>query len=1203
MEFMSLARLILVFRADLLFNLRRPLFWILILILGLTSWGLSSGTLQIASGDSRVGGTKAWITSEFAVAQTMTLVLFLFYSLFVAVAAGMPVIRDDELKISEILHSTPLRAGEYVWGKYTAVLVCFLAVLGLHLLSMMFFNHLVPNERSLEIGGPFDPIHYLRPALIIAVPTLVFLTGISFAVGTWLRRPILLFVLPLAVLLICGFFLWEWSPSWLDPRINRLLMLIDPSGFRWLSETWLKSDRGVQFYNTASVPFDTPFLISRATFLLIGLGSVGLCQYRLTATLRGSPGYRTGWRSRLWQSLPKRDQILPEPERGTTTLAALQMGSEPPSFLRSLWLVARVELRELRSQPGLYLFVPIILLQTIGTNVLAVGAFDTPLLATSGSLAIASMNTLTFLVCLLLMFYTVESLQRDRTTGLSSILYATSVQTPALLFGKALANSLVGAVVLLANLAGCLIVLVVQGRVALEFEPFALVWGLLLLPTFLLWTSFITAAYALTGNRYTTYGIGLGVMAFSLYRLLTEQANWVGNWMLWSSLHWSDMGVLLLDRPAIVLNRVVALGLTVFFIMLAVRLFRRRDRDPGRLMQHFYPAALLGSGLRLLPYAAVPLIAGIMLYAQVYRGAEGEMNKKARKDYWRKNHATWRDVPLPTLTAVDVDLDLEPVQSTFRVKGTFDILNNRETPIRQIPLTSGDHWENVSWTMNGKDYEPENRSLLYVFTPEVELPPGKTVRIGFSFSGRLPKGISKNGKGTEEFILPSGVVLTSFRPTFIPVLGYIEEAGIDKENKHEEKEYPDDFYLQRKDPAFGSAHGFSTHVRVSAPEAYTVNSVGMLERDEVSGGRRTVEWRSDHPVRFFNVVAGRWAERRGNGTVVYYHPGHSYNIDEISEALDASRKYYSEWFYPYPWKVLKLSEFPNYATYAQGFPTNITFSEGIGFLTRSDPQSDTAFMVTAHEAAHQWWGNILTPGKGPNGNILAEGMAHFSTALLFEQVKGPRGRIEFLKQIESQYEKKRRKDSERPLVKIDGSQDGDTTVTYDKGGWVFWMLLRHMGREQMLKGLHAFIDKYHDGPDFPVLQNFLDTMRPFAPNPTSFDAFTKQWFFEVVVPEYKLSQATCEAVVDRPDNWEVKVEITNSGSGRMAVELAAVAGERFGPDGRQTDTYRESRASVELGGGETKEVRIRCPFKPDSVLVDPDALILQLGRKLAIVRF
>ena len=57
----------------------------------------------------------------------------------------------------------------------------------------------------------------------------------DFFVGERTPRPILVFVLPVAVLLICGFFLWDWTPSWLDPRIDRALMLVDPAGFRWVS--------------------------------------------------------------------------------------------------------------------------------------------------------------------------------------------------------------------------------------------------------------------------------------------------------------------------------------------------------------------------------------------------------------------------------------------------------------------------------------------------------------------------------------------------------------------------------------------------------------------------------------------------------------------------------------------------------------------------------------------------------------------------------------------------------------------------------------------------------------------------------------------------------------------------------------------------------------------------------------------------------
>jgi hypothetical protein len=71
----------------------------------------------------------------------------------------------------------------------------------------------------------------------------------------------------------------------------------------------------------------------------------------------------------------------------------------------------------------------------------------------------------------------------------------------------------------------------------------------------------------------------------------------------------------------------------------------------------------------------------------------------------------------------------------------------------------------------------------------------------------------------------------------------------------------------------------------------------------------------------------------------------------------------------------------------------------------------------------------------------------------------------------------------------------------------------------------------------------------------------------------------------------------------MEVEVAAAAGERFDDHGKPSADYREARVGITLGAGESKEVRIRCPFKPDRVLADPDALVLQLGRKRAVVRF
>lgn len=1180
---------------DLTYHARRPIFVIWAVILALMAWGMSTGSMRIQSGDATVGGTKAFVTSEFAAAMQLSIVTVLFSGFFVAVAAGMAVIQDDQWQMAELLHSSSLRPGEYVWGKFTAILAACLAILAAELAAMVFFNHVLPNSGAHEIRGPFHALNYLRPGLLFATPMIVFMAGLSFAVGEWTRRPVLVFLLPVALVLPAAFFLWDWSPTWLDPRVNNILMWVDPAGFRWLNETWLKIDRGVSFYNNAPIQPDRGFLISRAVFVALGFSAVALSRRHFAATLRGATTRRRG------RIAAASEPAIATSAAGHTTapLPSLGMITTRPGLFAAAWQVARVELAELRASPGLYLFTPLLLLQTVGTALVEVGVLDAHPLVTSGTFAVRAMGTLAFCLCLLLMFYTVESLERERSTRFSAIAYATPTPSGSLFLGKSIAMITVAATITFAVALAGVIVLLYQRKVGLEIRPFLLVWGLLLAPTIMVWTALVMALHTITQNRYTTYALALAVLCLTGYRALTSQINWVGNWPMWGAVHWSDISVFELDRRALLLSRLLAVSATAFFVALALRCFRRREWDATRVLFRLRPRAIIGSSLRLAPWAIVPLVAGIWLALEVSWGHEGGAAKKQEKDYWRKNLATYKDAKVPDFKHVALDLDLFPERGRYHASGTFDLVNAGAQPLDEILLTAGPHWQRLSWTMDEKPCSPTNRAGLYVFVLPERLMPGKTVRIGFEHEGSFPRGISKKEETASEFILPSAVVLTSFRPSIVPILGYTEDAGIDDDNRHDPKEYRDDFYNGQTDSFVGSRLPFTTRIRITGPADFTINSVGTKTADTVEGGRRIVVWESDHPVSFFNVIAGRWKIARGEGTAVYYDPKHPYNIAELREALDAARRYYALWFAPFPWNELKLSEFPNLATYAQGFPTNITFSEGIGFLTESSPENHIAFEITCHEAAHQWWGNILTPGKGPGDNILSEGTSHFSTILLVEQVKGLNARIDLCKRLEAKYGNDRQADSERPLVKITGERPGDTTVTYDKGGWVFWMLLNEMGRDRLLAGIKAFFQAYDGNPDHPVIQDFLASLRPFAADAARFDAFTRQWFFEVVVPEYRFHDATRIA---KGSTWEVIARVENIGSGTMPVEVAATRGERFAKDGSPSPEYREARATVTLAKDQSQDVVIACPFEPERIVIDPDAKVLQLRRKSAVAK-
>jgi hypothetical protein len=1199
---MSLRRLGATYWVELSHTFKRPLFIILALILLLSGWGLSTGHVQISSGDSSVGGTKAWITSEFAQTQMMTYIVLLYYAFFIAIGAGLSLIRDRETKVDTLLFSTPLTAGEYVWGRYLAITTGFVVLLAWQVAVNAFFNHVVPNASANEIRGPFSLASYALPVLTIGLPFLVFYAGLALYVGQRTQNGILVFFMSVAMLLICGFFLWTWSPSWLDWRVNRLLQVLDPSGYRWLNEALLKVDRGVAYYNRAHVAYDGLFLLNRLALFVIGLGSVLLTQRSVARAKRGVATSRV----KLREAVPAAAAVVSPWPEGSQGLASLKMSAGVPSFLRSVRAVTGAEIRELARQKGLYIFIPLILIQALGNALIAVGAFDTPILLTPGITAVQLASQVSGWICLLLLFYTVESLERERAADLAPIIYASPIKTGALLAGKALANALVGGAVLVASLTACFLAVLVQHTVPFSIVPFALVWGLLLIPTFLAWTAFVTAAYAWVGSRYAAYGIALAALIFTLFKSLFGQINWAFNWPLWGALRWSDLGFFETDRAALIWNRIGVLGLAVFFTVLAVRLFARRGTDAVRTVHRLAPGSLMGSAFRLSPYAVVPALAICVLLVQVNDGVNGGTAKKARKDYWAKNLKTWMNAPLPDIGRADIALKVDPAKHFIASKGTLTFVNGGDSTLARFPLTGAEHWQHLTWTLNGKAYTPETTEHLYVIEPPRPLAPHDSVVVGWSFDGRFPGGVTKNGENTDEFILPSGVVLTGFTPSFMPIVGFMESVGETKDNKTEPRRYPRDYWKGITRAGFGATAWFPARIAVTGPAAYTLNSVGVCTQNVVKNGWRTQVWESDHPVKILNVVCGKWQVKQGHGTTIYYSSMHPYNVDEMSSTLDAARRWYSEWFLPYPWKELKLSEFPALAGYAQGFGTNITFSENLGFLTRNDTKTDATFMVTAHEAAHQWWGNILTPADGPNGDFLSEGAAHFSTMLLFDRVKGPAARMEFAKGIESRYNDRRRVDDERAMYDVDGKRDADNTVIYDRGGWVFWMLYDYLGHDRALAGYRNFIQTWSVSRDHPALQDFVAAMRPYAQDPVAYDAFVKQWMEDKVVPEYRVTQA--KRLSDR-SGYEVTAVVRNIGTGTMPVEVAATAGERWtkpkgaekaDPASAPNPAYKDARTTITLTAGEARTVTLHCGFKPERVVVDPDVRVLQLRRKLAV---
>ncbi len=756
----------------------------------------------------------------------------------------------------------------------------------------------------------------------------------------------------------------------------------------------------------------------------------------MTTHLQGE-AVAEGWRPFRRRRSPEIVAALPRPLSELRTSSG-RIGDV--SLFAGIALVAGTELRNLLASPGLYLFGALILLQTFGGSLLALGAFQTEVLAhPRRSRRCAASTRSSLLLGLLLMFYTVESLEREQATGLAPISFSTPVRTASILFGKALANSLVGVVDDRGHLPrlrhrppGR------RGRWGSRSAPSSSSGAPCWCPRCWSGPASSSPSKPSRGSRYATYGLGLAAICPHCLSPVHERHELGGELVALGHAPVERHGDLR-DRP----QGPAAQSSPGAEPRRALRgRGRARLRGGGRRTPS---AGSTGSSrppcggrlLRLLPFVLVPLVTATVLGLAVQDGFQGGFYEKKAHDYWKQNLATWKDAPQPAIADADVDLELEPERRWLHSRGSFELVNDRDVPLQRFALTGGPHWKKVHWTMDGKPYKPENRSGLYVFTPPAPLPPGGPLRVGFDFEGAFPQGITKNGGGTGEFILPvrRGADQPS-APSFVPVVGYMEEIGKKEETDYESKDYPDDFYQGTTEALFGVEHPFTTPHRHHRPGRLHLQFGGRAGRARrCKGGERTVVWETDHPVRLFNVVAGRWDVRRGEGTAIYYHPGHAYNIDEMIGALDAARKYYSEWFRPFPWHELKLSRVPRPRDLRPGIPDQHHLLRGHR-LPHQERRQDRR-RVPGHRPRGRApvVGQHPHPGQGAGREHPLRGDVPLLDRAPLRAGQGPR------RPASSSASASRRTTAtsagptaERPLVKIDGTHAGRHDRHLRQGG-------------------------------------------------------------------------------------------------------------------------------------------------------------------------
>ena len=268
-------------------------------------------------------------------------------------------------------------------------------------------------------------------------------------------------------------------------------------------------------------------------------------------------------------------------------------------------------------------------------------------------------------------------------------------------------------------------------------------------------------------------------------------------------------------------------------------------------------------------------------------------------------------------------------------------------------------------------------------------------------------------------------------------------------------------------------------------------------------------------------------------------PNPTARLQELASEIAAAMEFMSASFGPPPLKTLTVSPIPG--NFGQGFP-GLLYLSTLSYLTAGDrpveqrkPAQQLFYseLLHAHEAAHQWWGNMVISANHQD-NWLMESLANYSALLFLEKKKGRKPVEEVLAAYRVHLLDKgadgRTLESAGPIIwglRLSSSQTPNAwrAITYEKGSWIVHMLRGRLGDERFLKMLSELARRYRY--QAVSTEQFRALAAEFVPPKSSdpkLENFFDQWVYGTGVPTLKMQYTT----TGRPPNVKIRGTVTQT---------------------------------------------------------------------------
>ncbi len=1151
-----MSRLREIFAFELRYHVSSPLFWVVGVLFFFLSFGaVTTDTVQIGGAIGNVNRNAPFVIMQFLL--VMSVVGVFVTTAFVASA----VVRDYQHGTAGLFFTTPTEKRDYLLGRFAGAITVSLLIFLWVVLAVAVGGAMPWLEP--ERVGPFMPGAYAYSFAFLVLPNVLVTGAVFFALATWSRSMAATYAGVVAF-----FVAYAIAQALLsDVENEQIVALVDPfaiGAFQVATQYWTTAER-----NARVLGLDPTLLQNRALWVGVGALVFGLTYWRFSFTEK-EKARRRGEKERADAAAEEREDLeaLVPTDAGTLRAAGAtrSFGPGPASvqLLRHAWF----EVRRVGTSLPFLVILALAALNLTGAATATDSLYGTPVWPrTRLMLQVIGGSFLLFGV-IILAFYSGDLVWRDREGGTAGVIDALPPPHWVYWGAKVLALAIIVLCILAVAVAAAMANQLFRGFTELQPLLYVRGLGLRMGPFLLLLAVLALAGQVLTDNKYA----GWGVMAAYFVALPVLDAlhlehhlyifagapsapysdlNGYGHFVepvLWFTAYWGFFAVGLL----VLVHLFWVRGEEARW-RIRLREARRRWWGGARATAALAMAGFVGSG------------AWIFYNTNVRNDYVPTDVVEDRQAQYERRYGVHQDAPQPKIVAVYAEVDLFPYRRALDARGSYTVVNKHEMPLDSLFLNwnAGDV-DSLVVEVPGASVIHDDPVLGWrAYALERPLSPGDSVELGWEVRVRNP-GFVNHGTNTD--LVYNGTFVNNAR--YLPHIGYSDGFELTDPVERRRHGLPE---VERMAPLDDSTHYDDNYLTSESDwvEFETVVSTagdqlalapGYLQREWTENGRRYFHYRMDAPILgFWSYLSGKWEVERDRWNdveiAVYHHPDHTYNVDRMIESVKASLDYFTENFGPYQHRQVRIIEFPRYATFAQSFPNTIPFSESIGFIARlADPKEiDYPFYVTAHEVAHQWWAHQVIGADVQGATMTSETMAQYSALMVQEQRYGPEKMRRFLRYELDQYLQGRGGEliEELPLYRV----ENQGYIHYRKGSLATYALRDLIGEEAFNRAMARYVDAVRfRGPPYTTSAELLSYLEEAVP--PEHRAAVEDLFRTITLWELEATDASAEPTGD--GRWRVGLEYT-------------ARKVRADGQGNETDVAMDQPVDVAVFGAEDEE--------------------------------